>query len=745
MFAIKKIGTKLKLAFGFIVLLELLVIIINIRQFSIIQDITGDIARSRWPNAEIASKIIDNINANGRSVLTLLLLNKNEDIEAAVATMTEASKELTGFYEKLDKSVVDEKGKLLLGKIKEARVAYVGNRKKVIEYKLAGKTEQAQKMLLEEMLPLQKIYLSTIQELIGIQGQAMNEAVDKIEGVVIYSSYLVAIIGCISLLTAVVLVIVLTRKITVPLREAVEMARATADGKLDFKVMVKSTGETKDLLESMERMQSQLLERTENEHKTAAEMQRIKVALDNVSTGVMIANTHHRIIYANQAVEKIFQAAAPDIQKELPQFDAQQIKGAQMEVFYKHPAQQTALLETLTSSHTAEFAVGGHYMHVVTNTVVSEDYQHLGSVAEWSDNTVEVIAEKELALLVKGAINGDFAQRLSLDGKQGFVRQLALSLNEMADAISGSLNDVGRVLKAVAVGDLTQTIDQDYFGVFLALKNDMNTTVVRLLEVVGSIKNVSVEINSAAKEIALGNQDLSRRTIEQTSQLDETASSMEELNITVQQNADKANQANELAHQSHEVIARSGKIVHSVVTTMQDIQSSSRKIADIVGLIDGIAFQTNILALNAAVEAARAGEQGRGFAVVASEVQNLAHKSATLAKEIKVQIKESVDKVKIGTQLAQQAGATMEEVVVSFQRVATLVTDISSASREQSLGIEQITQAVSKMDVTTQQNTVLVKQAAIAAASLEQQADELVLMVSDFKLGEQQRAVLLGL
>ena len=292
------------------------------------------------------------------------------------------------------------------------------------------------------------------------------------------------------------------------------------------------------------------------------------------------------------------------------------------------------------------------------------------------------------------------------------------------------------MLNLVARGDLTRTIEGDYAGVFGQLKDDTNTTVERLREVVGRIKDASDEINRASKEIAAGNQDLSSRTEEQASSLEETASSMEELNATVKQNADNAKAANDLAHRSNEIASRGGEMVKRVVTTMGDIQDSSRKIADIIGVIDSIAFQTNILALNAAVEAARAGEQGRGFAVVATEVRNLAQRSATAAKEIKALIAESVDKVEGGAKLVQQAGSTMDEVVNSFQRVAALVGDITAASREQSSGIEQVTQAVSQMDEVTQQNAALVEQAAAAAESLEEQAQGLVQAVGSFKLAQ---------
>jgi methyl-accepting chemotaxis protein len=294
---------------------------------------------------------------------------------------------------------------------------------------------------------------------------------------------------------------------------------------------------------------------------------------------------------------------------------------------------------------------------------------------------------------------------------------------------------VVRVLAALAKGDLTQTISGDYQGTFGQLKDDSNATVAQLTEIISRIKEAAETINTASKEIASGNTDLSQRTEEQASSLEETASSMEELTSTVKQNADNARQANQLAAGASDVAVRGGEVVGQVVHTMTSISESSKKIVDIISVIDGIAFQTNILALNAAVEAARAGEQGRGFAVVASEVRNLAQRSAAAAKEIKGLISDSVSKVESGTALVDQAGRTMQEVVTAVKRVTDIMAEISAASTEQSAGIEQVNQAISQMDDVTQQNAALVEEAAAAAESMEEQAQKLTAMMATFRLG----------
>jgi methyl-accepting chemotaxis protein len=308
------------------------------------------------------------------------------------------------------------------------------------------------------------------------------------------------------------------------------------------------------------------------------------------------------------------------------------------------------------------------------------------------------------------------------------------SLNLLMETADVGLGDVVRVLGALAKGDLTERITNDYQGTFGRLKNDSNTTVDRLTEIVGQIKESTESINVASSQIASGNTDLSQRTEEQASSLEETAASMEEITTTVKQNADNAQLANQLAAGASDVAAKGGTVVGQVVTTMRSINESSKKIVDIISVIDSIAFQTNILALNAAVEAARAGEGGRGFAVVASEVRNLAQRSAAAAKEIRELISDSVEKVGQGTQLVDEAGRTMGEIVSSVKRVTDIMADISAASQQQSAGIEQVNVAITQMDDVTQQNAALVEQAAAAAASMEEQARNLAQAVAIFKL-----------
>ena len=335
-------------------------------------------------------------------------------------------------------------------------------------------------------------------------------------------------------------------------------------------------------------------------------------------------------------------------------------------------------------------------------------------------------------------------KQAAADGRMAIILTLSLSIAATAIAIalailisrsiSRPIAEAVQVAQRVAAGDLSVSIDargNDETGQLLRALKEMNDN---LQGIVARVRHGTDAIAHGSREIASGNMDLSSRTEQQASSLEETASSMEELTSTVKQNGENARQANQMAQSASSVASKGGQVVAEVITTMDSINASSKKIVDIISVIDGIAFQTNILALNAAVEAARAGEQGRGFAVVATEVRNLAHRSASAAKEIKILIDDSVHQVSLGSTLVNQAGSTMEEIVNSVRRVTDIMAEITSASNEQEAGIEQINQAITEMDAVTQQNAALVEEAAAASEALQDQAGILAEAVSVFKL-----------
>jgi methyl-accepting chemotaxis protein len=484
------------------------------------------------------------------------------------------------------------------------------------------------------------------------------------------------------------------------------------------------------------KLQAELAERTAKEKLIAEDNLRIRNALDNVSTNVMIADNDRNIIYINRSLFDMFTRAENDLRKELPQFDVRKIMGANIDIFHKNPSHQMRVIDGLKDTFRAQIKVGGRTLALTVNPIINEAGERRGSVVEWLDRKAEMAVEQEINSIVEGAVKGDFSRRVALENKEGFFHSLARGMNQLLETNEKAFEEVLEILGAMSDGDLTKRITADYEGTFAQLKQDANGTMEKLTDMVLSIRQASESINVAAREIAAGNADLSSRTEQQAASLEETASSMEELTATVKQNADNARQANGEAIGASDVATRGGSVVEKVVTTMADINNSSKKIADIIGVIDGIAFQTNILALNAAVEAARAGEQGRGFAVVAGEVRNLAQRSAAAAKEIKSLISDSVDKVKNGTDLVGKAGATMDEIVTAVKRVTDIMAEITSASAEQSSGIEQVSLTVSQMDEVTQQNAALVEEASAAARSLEEQAGTMESLVRQFRVIE---------
>jgi methyl-accepting chemotaxis protein len=347
---------------------------------------------------------------------------------------------------------------------------------------------------------------------------------------------------------------------------------------------------------------------------------------------------------------------------------------------------------------------------------------------------------KEIETLSAAGARGDFSKRANINDFEFMFKDMLTHLNDLMATSQEAFGDILNMSNALAQGDLTQKITTEYpAGTFTDAKNALNGTVENLKALLAEIKESADTISTASQEIAAGNNDLSHRTERQAASLEETAASMQELTSTVQTNSDNAKYANEMALSSSDIARKGVSVVNQVVSTMEDINESSRKIVDIITVIDGIAFQTNILALNAAVEAARAGEQGRGFAVVASEVRNLAQRAASAAGEIKGLISDSVDKVEDGTNLVARAGKTMEEIVNSIQDVTATISQITSASFEQTAGIQQVNYAIGEMDDVTQQNAALVEQAAAAAESLEDQARHLSVTLNNFKIDDLQQ------
>ena len=370
------------------------------------------------------------------------------------------------------------------------------------------------------------------------------------------------------------------------------------------------------------------------------------------------------------------------------------------------------------------------------NESIDREYQgsfnQLGQDANATIKKIKEVIEGDIQSLVDAARSGELDQRIDLAEQRGFFKSLSSGINELVGSVDGFFNDIAGAMHYMAQGDLTKPIGNEYLGSFNDIKLDINKTITNLEGTVSRMRESGDVITTVADEISLGNNNLSARTEQQASALEQTASSMEELTSIVASNADNAQEASQLAVSTRMGAEKGGEVVSRAVQAMDEINTSSSKIEEIIGVIDDIAFQTNLLALNASVEAARAGEQGRGFAVVATEVRNLAGRSATAAKEIKELIQDSVEKVRVGSKLVQESGETLDGIVVSIRKVVDIVSEIAAASREQSAGIGQVNQAVSSLDEMTQQNAALAEQTSAAATSMSEKAREMNQMMSFF-------------
>jgi methyl-accepting chemotaxis protein len=468
-----------------------------------------------------------------------------------------------------------------------------------------------------------------------------------------------------------------------------EAAQRLAHGKLDVHIEIGGAQPT-SLAAALETMRSDMQTRNERERGGAEENRRIRSALDRVTVGAMMADANGKIIYVNDFARAIFRNQAQEIRKRLPQFDPQRMLGGSFDMFQQVPGLQHGLLAALTAEHVVDMQLGGATLRVTANPILEEDGSRLGTVVQWLDRTQEATAEEEVNHTVARAIEGDLTARVNAAGHQGFFKALAAGMNQLIEK----------------------------FG-----------------DVVAQMAGAANEVRNGAGEISRGNLNLSQRTEEQASSLEETAASMEQMTAAVRNNADNAAQANQLASAAREHAERGGQVVGSAISAMSEINVASKKIADIIGVIDEIAFQTNLLALNAAVEAARAGEQGRGFAVVASEVRNLASRSAQAAKEIKSLIQDSVGKVSEGSRLVDESGRMLVDIVNGVKKVTDVVAEIAASSREQASGIDQVNRAVTEMDAVTQQNAALVEQASAATQALTEQAESLTTLLARYRVG----------
>ncbi|VAW58123.1 Methyl-accepting chemotaxis protein I (serine chemoreceptor protein) [hydrothermal vent metagenome] len=473
--------------------------------------------------------------------------------------------------------------------------------------------------------------------------------------------------------------------------------------------------------------------------KKEMDVARLQSAVDGANANLMICDTDLVITYANPSVVSMMAGRSDALRKAFPGFDARNLVGQCIDQFHKNPAHQRQLLGNVANLPAkAEISVVGLEFEVNATAIIDHEGKMMGNMVEWGDITEQKDAERQIQSLIDNAVQGKLDTRIDASTYSGFMKTLSDGVNELMDAVVEPMQEAQRVIKALSTGDLTEAMEGEYSGEFAELRDSINETNEVLAKTVDQIIQGAENILTSSDEISRGNADLSQRTEEQASSLEETASSMEQMTSTVKQNADNAREANQLAAAAREQAEKGGEVVQKAVDAMGEINTSSKKIADIIGVIDEIAFQTNLLALNAAVEAARAGEQGKGFAVVAAEVRNLAQRSAGAAKEIKGLINDSVERVDEGSRLVDDSGKTLGEIVNGVKKVSDIIAEIAAAAQEQSAGIEEVNKAITQMDEMTQQNAALVEEATAASESMNEEAKEMNDQMSFFDLGDEE-------
>ncbi|QRD56851.1 MCP four helix bundle domain-containing protein [Xanthomonas citri pv. durantae] len=687
------VGPRLAAAFAVLIVLLGLIAFIGYRGLSASRALVDHLVNQNMVKIRLSNTMMNANSVIATQIRNVVLPTSNEDNLKFIENIKNARADYVKAREALYATPPSEEGKEIRAEIDRRREIVKGLNDKVIELVMTGHSDDALPLLLTKAAPAMQQWQDKIAENIALQNKLAGDAsaaalqsMDESRKLLIGGSLLVVLLSG-------ALGVLITRSLTQPLSRATRAAESIAGGRLDNDVDTQFNDEAGRLLKAMSKMQQQLRN------------------LLSAQTDMARRHDEGQISY---------------------RIDADAFPGD-----YGRMASDT---NNLVASHIAVKLKLAQIMGRYAIGDLSEDMDKLpGEKAVLTDTMAQVkfnlsAMNTEIKHLATSAANGDFSARGDAERFQYDFRVMVESLNTLMATADGNLQSLSGLLQSIAAGDLTARMSGEFHGVFAQMRDDANATATQLAEIVSGIKASATSIRGAASEIAAGNQDLSQRTEQQAANLEETAASMEELTSTVKQNAESARQANQLAIGAASVASQGGEIVSKVVGTMSGIEASSKKIADIISVIDGIAFQTNILALNAAVEAARAGEQGRGFAVVASEVRTLAQRSSGAAKEIKDLIDDSVQRVAEGSVLVHSAGTTMGEIVASVQRVTDIMGEISAASQEQSAGIEQVNQTVTSMDETTQQNAALVEEATAAARAMEEQAQQLTEAVALFLL-----------
>ncbi|CAD2245878.1 MULTISPECIES: methyl-accepting chemotaxis protein [Xanthomonas] len=691
-----RIGQRLALGFLAIIVLMVILTVVGIQRVrSIDQQLTA-INEVNSVKQRYAINFRGSVHDRAIALRDVVLLDDPADRHTAEQSIDKLAADYARSAKPLDDMIAastDAEEKAILQRIKAIEQRTMPLIAQVRAFRDGADKPHAEQRLLQQARPAFVAWLASINAFIDLQ-EAKNRAAAK-DAVTTARGFamLMVVSTVIALLLGATIAWLLTRSVVLPLRQSLRLAERINDGDLRSQDLPTSKDESGQLLRAMQQMQRRLQD----------------------------------VISAQRSM-----AARHDAGEISYRTDAQQFPGE-----YGHMVQDTnALVHAHVQTQLRMTEVMGSY---AIGDLAPEIEQYPGEKAAITATMQQVkqnlrAINAQIQQLTQAACAGNFALRGQPEKFEHDFRLMVENLNTMMATSDTNLARFSDLLRCIADGDLTVRMTGNFHGVFASMRDDANSTVHRLTDIVTHIQTTSNSIGFAAEDIASGNQELSRRSEQQAASLEETAASMEELTSTVKQNAEHAGRANQLALGAAAIASEGRDVVGQVIEQMSGIEASSRRIADIISVIDGIAFQTNILALNAAVEAARAGEQGRGFAVVASEVRTLSHRSSDAAKEIKRLIDDSVQRVADGATLVHKAGTTMGEVVTSVQHVTDIMGHISAASQEQAGGIEQVNLTIAQMDETTQQNVSLVEAASTAARSLEAHSTQLTQAVEVFKV-----------
>ncbi len=815
-FANLKVGTRLSIGFGVLLLSCLSIGAISWLRLAQLDDVVNRLSTEDWQKARLTMEMEMRTRDNAAKSARVLL----EGVDAATAArlraeMSANSKANSAALAQLEALVELPDAKALLVEAAEAREAYIASRDQMNELVQDPKTRaQALAMFQDETMPALDRYVLPFTKLKDLQQKVFEQSVvqsgetyDKARNAILATSAGALIFG-------VLLAMLLARSIVRPLRGAVKVADAVKAGKLDNQIELGAEDETGQLLSALDAMQTALRAREEKDADYRGQIAAINRAQAVIEFGMdgavreinenfartmgysreELVGKHHGMLcdsaFASSADYRAMWARLNRGEHDVGTYKRVGKGGREVWIQasynpipdasgkpFKVVKYATDVTEQMVrnadyagqlaaiskAQAVIEFDMDGTVRKINENFARTMGYSDSEVVGRhhsmFADPAVTASAEYRAfwARLNRGEAEIGNYQRVAKGGREVWLQA---SYNPISDAngrpfkvvkyasdvtpamqgqqmLQAAVAQTQSAVKFAAEGDLTHRIPMDgKTGDLETLCRGVNGLLESTATLVKQVKNATGEVQQGAEEISKGNSNLSQRTEEQASSLEETASSMEEMTSTVKQTADNAGQANQLAMAARQQAEKGGAVVSSAVMAMGGINAASRKIADIIGVIDEIAFQTNLLALNAAVEAARAGEQGRGFAVVATEVRNLAGRSATAAKEIKALIQDSVAKVDEGSKLVDESGRTLDEIVNAVKKVTDIVAEIAAASREQSSGIEQVNKAVMQMDTTTQQNAALVEEAAAASQAIVEQAQALNGLVSRYNVGD---------